>query len=61
MFHAEEAGKRLDQFLGARLDKSRARVQQSISEVKVLVNDAGAKHSLKGPVGSKPLWQKDVY
>jgi 23S rRNA-/tRNA-specific pseudouridylate synthase len=37
---AEEAGKRLDQFLAAPLDVSRARVQQSISEVKVLVNDA---------------------
>jgi 23S rRNA pseudouridine1911/1915/1917 synthase len=44
---AEDAGKRLDQLLAARLDVSRARVQQLISEGKVLVNDAAAKASLK--------------
>jgi 23S rRNA pseudouridine1911/1915/1917 synthase len=45
---AEEAGKRLDQFLAARLDPvSRARVQEMIAEGKVLVNDARAKASLK--------------
>ena len=44
---AADAGKRLDQFLAARLDISRARVQELISEKKVLVNDAPAKASLK--------------
>jgi 23S rRNA pseudouridine1911/1915/1917 synthase len=44
----EDAGKRLDQFLASRLDHvSRARVQQLISEQKVLVNDAPAKASFK--------------
>lgn len=43
----EHAGKRLDQFLAAHLDVSRARVQQLISEEKVMVNDAPAKASLK--------------
>ncbi len=43
----EEGGQRLDQFLVARLDVSRARVQQLISEQKVLVKDAPAKASLK--------------
>jgi 23S rRNA pseudouridine1911/1915/1917 synthase len=42
------AGQRLDQFLATHLDHiSRARVQQFISEQKVLVNDAPAKPSLK--------------
>ncbi len=44
---AEDAGKRLDQFLAAHLDVSRARVQQLISEQKVLVNDEPARASLK--------------
>src|SRR4030081_804239 len=45
---AEDAGKRLDQFLALRLENvSRARVQQLISEEKVLVNKAPAKASLK--------------
>ncbi|MGA1988032.1 MAG: RluA family pseudouridine synthase [Candidatus Sulfotelmatobacter sp.] len=43
----EDAGKRLDQFLAANLDVSRARVQEIISEEKVLVNDSAAKASLK--------------
>src|ERR1700747_1663095 len=43
----DEAGKRLDQFLVAHLAVSRARVQQLISEEKVLVNDATVKASLK--------------
>ncbi len=43
----ENAGQRLDQLLAVRLDVSRARVQQLISEEKVLVNDAPAKASLK--------------
>src|ERR1700674_5225182 len=44
----EDAGKRLDQFLAARLEAvSRARVQELLSEEKVLVNDAAAKASLK--------------
>ena len=42
------AGQRLDQFLATHLDHiSRARVQQFISEQKVLVNDTPAKPSLK--------------
>jgi 23S rRNA pseudouridine1911/1915/1917 synthase len=45
---SEDANKRLDQFLAARLDGvSRARVQQMIAEGKALVNDAPAKASLK--------------
>jgi 23S rRNA pseudouridine1911/1915/1917 synthase len=44
---ADDAGKRLDQFLAAHLNVSRARVQQLISEEKVLVNDRAAKASLK--------------
>jgi len=45
---SEDAGKRLDQFLAARLEcVSRARVQEMIVEGKVLVNDAPAKPSLK--------------
>src|SRR5579859_1325201 len=43
----DDAGKRLDQWLVGHLDVSRARVQQLISEEKVLVNDAPAKASLK--------------
>ena len=44
----EDAGKRLDRFLAARLEAvSRVRVQELISEEKVLVNDAAAKASLK--------------
>jgi 23S rRNA pseudouridine1911/1915/1917 synthase len=43
----EDAGKRLDQLLAAHLNISRARVQQLLSEQKVLVNDAPAKASLK--------------
>ena len=44
---ADDAGKRLDQFLVGHVDVSRARVQQLISEEKVLVNDLAAKASLK--------------
>ncbi|MGA9711270.1 MAG: RluA family pseudouridine synthase [Candidatus Sulfotelmatobacter sp.] len=45
---AEDAGKRLDQLLAARLETiSRAHVQRLIAEGKVLVNDAPAKASLK--------------
>src|ERR1022692_356786 len=45
---AEDAGKRLDQFLAARLESvSRARVQDLISAGQVLVNNAPAKASLK--------------
>lgn len=45
---AEDAGRRLDQFLATRLEAvSRARVQELISEGKVLVNGAAAKASLK--------------
>jgi 23S rRNA pseudouridine1911/1915/1917 synthase len=43
----DAAGQRLDQFLVAHLDVSRARVQQLISEQMVLVNDAPSKASLK--------------
>jgi 23S rRNA pseudouridine1911/1915/1917 synthase len=61
----EDAGKRLDQFLAVRLDVSRARVQQLISEQKILVNDEPAKASFKlrggeginviGPAARAPL------
>jgi 23S rRNA pseudouridine1911/1915/1917 synthase len=62
----EATGKRLDQFLSAKLpETSRARVQQLISEEKVLVNDSAAKASLRlrgderisilGTVQSSPL------
>lgn len=61
----DDAGKRLDQFLVAHLDVSRARVQQLISEEKILVNDAPTKPSLKlrgsesvrvlGPAARPPL------
>src|ERR1700682_3279689 len=44
----EDAGRRLDQLLAARLEAvSRARVQEMIADGKVLVNDAVAKASLK--------------
>jgi 23S rRNA pseudouridine1911/1915/1917 synthase len=43
----DDAGKRLDQFLVAHLDVSRARVQQLIAQEKILLNDAPAKASLK--------------
>src|ERR1700750_3407814 len=62
---AESAGKRLDQFLAARLEVSRARVQQLLSEKKVLVNQVPSRPSLKlqggeriavvGPAGRPPL------
>jgi 23S rRNA pseudouridine1911/1915/1917 synthase len=62
----EDAGRRLDQFLAARLESvSRARVQELIAGRKVLVNDAPAKPSLKlgggetvqilGPADRPPL------
>ncbi|SPE37198.1 Uncharacterized RNA pseudouridine synthase YlyB [Candidatus Sulfotelmatobacter sp. SbA7] len=45
---AEDVGKRLDQFLASQLaETSRARVQQLITEEKVLVNDAPAKASFR--------------
>ena len=44
---AEAAGQRLDRFLASALEVSRARVQQLITECKILVNDAAAKASLK--------------
>ncbi|HEY1264133.1 MAG TPA: RluA family pseudouridine synthase [Terriglobales bacterium] len=45
---AEDAGKRLDQFLAAQLpEASRARLQQLISEKKVLVNQQEARSSLR--------------
>ncbi|HYM76553.1 MAG TPA: RluA family pseudouridine synthase [Candidatus Dormibacteraeota bacterium] len=43
----EDAGKRLDQFLAAHLDVSRARVQELIHAGKILLNDAPAKASFK--------------
>ena len=62
---SDDAGKRLDQLLVAHLNVSRARVQQLISEEKILVNDAAAKASLKlrggerismlGPAARPPL------
>lgn len=45
---ADDAGKRLDQFLATQLhETSRARVQQLISQNLVLVNDVAAKASLR--------------
>jgi 23S rRNA pseudouridine1911/1915/1917 synthase len=45
---AEDAGKRLDQFLALRLESvSRARVQELIADGKVLVNDVVGKASMK--------------
>jgi 23S rRNA pseudouridine1911/1915/1917 synthase len=43
----DAAGQRLDQFLTSHLDISRARVQQLISQEKVLVNNEPARPSLK--------------
>src|SRR5579864_7253556 len=43
----DDAGQRLDQFLAARLEVSRARVQELIATEKVLVNDSPVKPSLK--------------
>src|SRR5215469_13318347 len=43
----EAAGQRLDQFLAARLDVSRARVQELIRDQKILLNGAPAKASSK--------------
>ena len=44
----DDAGKRLDQYLVSQLPEiSRARLQRLISEQKVLVNEAGAKPSLR--------------
>jgi 23S rRNA pseudouridine1911/1915/1917 synthase len=61
----ESAGQRLDQFLVAHLDVSRARVQQLISEEKILLNDAPVRASYKlrgderiailGPAARPPL------
>jgi 23S rRNA pseudouridine1911/1915/1917 synthase len=61
----ENAGQRLDQFLTAQLDISRARVQQLISEEKILLNDNPARASYKlrggeritilGPTARPPL------
>src|ERR1700732_3129853 len=51
---AEDAGKRLDQFLAARLASvSRARVQEMIGAALVLVNDAAAKASRKWRGGER--------
>lgn len=63
---AEDAGKRLDQFLVSKIpDVSRARIQQLIEDHKVLVNEAAAKASLRlrgeervrllGPAQAPPL------
>ncbi len=51
---AEDAGRRLDQFLAAEInDVSRARVQQLIQSEKVLVNGAPARASLRLKGGEK--------
>ncbi len=52
---AAHAGQRLDQFLAAHLNLSRARVQEVIRDQKILVNDASAKASLKLRGGDKIL------
>ena len=61
----DDTGKRLDQLLAARLDVSRARVQELLRQEKILVNDSSAKASLKlrggeqitvlGPAARPPL------
>jgi 23S rRNA pseudouridine1911/1915/1917 synthase len=61
----DAAGQRLDQFLAARLEVSRARVQELIRDKGILLNDAPSKASLKlrgneritilGPVERPPL------
>jgi 23S rRNA pseudouridine1911/1915/1917 synthase len=43
----DSTGQRLDQFLAARVNVSRSRIQQLISEQKVLVDDRPSKASLK--------------
>ena len=43
----EDGGQRLDQFLAARLDVSRARVQELIRDDKILLNGSPAKPSFK--------------
>ena len=62
---SDDAGKRLDLFLAAHLEVSRARVQELLQAKKILLNDAPAKASLKlrggeriavvGPAGRPPL------
>jgi len=62
---ADNSGKRLDQFLAAQLDVSRARVQELIEQQKVLLNGAAVKPSAKlrggeqisviGPAARPPL------
>jgi 23S rRNA pseudouridine1911/1915/1917 synthase len=62
---SDDAGKRLDLFLVPRLNVSRARVQQLITDQKILVDDAPVKASLKlrgseqitvlGPADRPPL------
>jgi 23S rRNA pseudouridine1911/1915/1917 synthase len=44
---SEDAGQRLDQFLAAHLDVSRARVQELIRAQKILLSDEPAKASVK--------------
>lgn len=44
---SDDAGKRVDQYLAALLDVSRARVQELIHAKKILLNDAPAKSSQK--------------
>jgi len=61
----DAAGQRLDQFLAAQLEISRARVKELIHAEKILLNDAPAKASLKlrggeiitilGPAARPPL------
>ena len=58
---AEDAGKRLDQFLVSQIvDTSRARVQQLIDEKKVLVNGGAAKASLRLRGGERVAILGDV-
>lgn len=45
--NSDDTGQRLDQHLASRLNVSRARVQQLLTDEKILVNDASAKPSLK--------------
>jgi 23S rRNA pseudouridine1911/1915/1917 synthase len=61
----DDSGQRLDQFLAARLEVSRARVQELIAQEKILLNQAAVKPSVKlrggegitvlGPASRPPL------
>ena len=55
-----DAGQRLDQFLVARLDVSRARVQQLIAQEKVLVNEAAAQIACRYVFAIPIIWSEET-